>query len=112
MEDLYDSIIEVLQDSQDLTEVLNSQNYIQKENNDLKMKKVMPQKKKRTVPYIDNLNSKVFKLFKISMNDPEKIKLYKYRPKKPLKKATNNIIIQLPESDKPLNITLNLLLNN
>ena len=72
----------------------------------------MPQKKKRTVPYIDNLNSKVFKPFKIPTNDPEKIKLYKHRPKKPLKKATNNIIIQLPESDKPLNITLNLSLNN
>ncbi|CAG8841441.1 10906_t:CDS:1, partial [Racocetra persica] len=46
---------------------------------------------------IDGLNPKVLRPFKIPTNDPEKIKLYKYRPRMPLKKATNNNILQLPE---------------
>ncbi|CAG8762201.1 28482_t:CDS:1, partial [Racocetra persica] len=46
---------------------------------------------------IDSLNPKILKLFEIPMNDPEKIKLYKYRPRMPLKKATNNIILQHPK---------------
>ncbi|CAG8772248.1 1333_t:CDS:2, partial [Dentiscutata erythropus] len=111
IEESPDSALEELQDSQDSIKILYSQDF-QKENNDLKMKEITLQKKKRAALYIDGLNSKVLKPFKTPTNDPEKIKLYKYCQRTPLKKATNNVIIQLPESDKPLNITLNISLNN
>ncbi|CAG8752220.1 8223_t:CDS:2 [Ambispora leptoticha] len=60
---------------------------------------------------VESINN-FLKPFKIPTNDPEKIKLYKYHQRMPLKKATNKIILQLPKSDKPLNITLNISLNN
>ncbi|KAF0557778.1 zinc finger mym-type protein 2-like: PROVISIONAL [Gigaspora margarita] len=122
IEDFHDSTIEALQDLKDSVgapclqdsnfKEQNSQDSTQKENDDLEKKGITLQKKKRAAPYIDDSNSKVFKPFKIPMDDPEKIKLYKYHPRMPLRKATNNIILQLPKTDKPINITLNLSINN
>ncbi|KAF0550825.1 hypothetical protein F8M41_024007 [Gigaspora margarita] len=122
IEDFHDSTIEALQDLKDSVgapclqdsnfKEQNSQDSTQKENDDLEMKGITLQKKKRAAPYIDDSNSKVFKPFKIPTDDPEKIKLYKYHLRMPLRKATNNIILQLPKTDKPINITLNLSINN
>ncbi|RIB26066.1 hypothetical protein C2G38_2164347 [Gigaspora rosea] len=121
IEDLHDLTIEVLQDLKNLVgapylqdsnfKEQNSQNSTQK---DILFHKnrITLQKKKRAAPYIDDSNSKVFKLFKISTDDSEKLNYTKYHPRMPLRKATNNIILQLPKTDKPINITLNLLINN
>ncbi|CAG8786109.1 5423_t:CDS:2, partial [Dentiscutata erythropus] len=100
IEDSYDSTIEVQQDLQDSIEMP----YLQDSNINGQSLQDSTQK--------GDLNSKVFKPFKIPTNDPEKIKLYKHRPRMPLREATNNIILQLPETDKPLNITMNLSINN
>ncbi|CAG8767151.1 23781_t:CDS:2, partial [Gigaspora rosea] len=70
IEDFYDSTIEALQDLKDSQ---NSQDSTQKETDDLKMKGITLQKKKRAAPYIEDSNSKVFKPFKIPINDPEKL---------------------------------------